>query len=407
MKIFLVSLFLCGGVAAAPLTLPDALARVDAGHPWLRSRTTLISAAAARDDLASVAPPLEVSLQFENALGTGELRAARSLETTLQFSRALDQADRRTARRAVAHAQSDAERAEWEERRRVLLAETARRFVLVVAAQATHETATQQLALSQQTVATVQTRLAKAAANIGELARAKLAHTELAIAVEHAEHDLAAARQNLATLWGAPHADFTTATADLAELPAVASFDQLAERLSSAPQQTHFAALMRWRRAEESLALTQGARGERRWSAGLRRAESTDDFGFVLGFDYAWPTKQAPRAQAALARAEHDRVATDRESALLAARAMLFAHYQELGHAHVEYTATHAELLPAAREWIASIETGLAAGRYELRELLEARAALFTAQRRQTQAAADYHLTLVAIEQLLGTSATR
>lgn len=406
MKIFLLSLLLCGGVAAAPLTLPDALARVDAGHPWLRSRTTLISAAAARDDLASVAPPLEVSLQLENALGTGELRGARSLETTLQFSRALDQADRRSARRAVAHAQSEAERAAWEERRRVLLAETARRFVLVVAAQATIETVTQQLALSQQTVATVQTRLAKAAATVGELARAKLAHTELVIAVEHAEHDLAAARQNLATLWNAPNADFTTATADLAELPAVASFDQLAERLSSAPQQTHFAALLRWRRAEESLALTQGARGERRWSAGLRRAETTDDFGIVLGVDYAWPTKQAPRAQAALARADHDRVATDRESALLAARATLFSLYQELGHAHVEYTATHDELLPAVREWIASIETGLAAGRYELRELLEARAALFAAQRRQTQAAADYHLTLVAIEQLLGTSAT-
>lgn len=407
MKIFLVFLILCSGIAAAPLTLTDALVRVDAGHPWLHTRAALTSAAEARDTLANVGPPLEFSVQLENALGTGEFRAARSLETTLQFSRALDWADRRAARRAATNAQSEAERTEWEERRRVLLAETTRRFIFVVAAQAALETAAQQVALSQQTVDTVRTRLAKAAATPGELARAKLAHTELAIAHEHTEHDLAAARRNLATLWGATTTDSDVAAANLGELPDAAPFEVLAERLAKSPAQARFAALLRWRHAEETLALTQGARGDKRWSAGLRRAEASDDFGFVLGFDYAWPTKEAPRAHAAISRAERDRVAAEKESALLAAHATLYALCQELNQARIEYAATRDELLPATREWITSIEAGITAGRYELRELLEARSAFFVAQRRQTQAAADYHLTLVAIEQLLGESANR
>ncbi|MDP2138715.1 MAG: TolC family protein, partial [Candidatus Didemnitutus sp.] len=70
------------------------------------------------------------------------------------------------------------------------------------------------------------------------------------------------------------------------------------------------------------------------------------------------------------------------------------------------HDTTRDEMLPAAQAWIASVESGIAVGRFDVRELLEARTALFTARRRQIQSAADYHLTLVALEQLLGGPAT-
>ncbi len=104
--------------AESPLTLTDALARVEAGHPFLRTRDAESRLAAARSASAAARPAAEISLQLENALGTGALSAARSLETTLQLS--LDLADRRSARATVATARNDAEHLAWEERRREL-----------------------------------------------------------------------------------------------------------------------------------------------------------------------------------------------------------------------------------------------------------------------------------------------
>lgn len=108
-------------VSAAPLTLGEALARVEAGHPWFRTRGSTATLAQARQDAAGARPAPEVSLQLENVLGTGEFRAARGMETTLQFSRALDWAERRASRVAVATALGEAEQLAWEETRRGLL----------------------------------------------------------------------------------------------------------------------------------------------------------------------------------------------------------------------------------------------------------------------------------------------
>ncbi|MDP3069287.1 MAG: hypothetical protein Q8N18_03315, partial [Opitutaceae bacterium] len=137
------SLFFTVALAVLPIcaaertiTLTEALARVEAGHPLLRTRDAEARLAAARTAQAAARPAAEVSLQFENFLGTGDLSAARSLETTLQLSRAVDFADRRSARATVAATRNEAEQLAWEERRRELHAEAACRFIRVVAAQA-------------------------------------------------------------------------------------------------------------------------------------------------------------------------------------------------------------------------------------------------------------------------------
>lgn len=389
-------------VSAASLTLGEALARVEDGHPWLRTREAATRLTEARAAIAGAQPPPEVSLQLENALGTGELRGARSLETTLQFSRALDWAGRRAARLEVAGALGEADRLAWEERRRELLAEAARRFIRVAAAQ-TELTTTRELAeLAEHTASAMQLRAEQAAVAPADLARARLARTEAALEAEHAEHLLLSARQSLATLWGAVAPDFDAVQADLAMLPAVDAYETLAARLSGTPAQARYAALGRWRLAQEKLTRTGTTRGEPRWAAGLRRVETSDDFGFVFGLSYAWPAPKLADAQAGEARAERERTAAEGETALLEARALLFELCQELNHARIEHDAARDEMVPTAQDWLAGIEAGAAAGRYGVRDLLEARAALYSARRRQTEAAAEFHTTLVAVEQLLG-----
>jgi cobalt-zinc-cadmium efflux system outer membrane protein len=387
--------------AAATLTLGEALARVEAGHPWFRTRATAAALAQARQDAAGARPPAELSLQLENALGSGEFRAVRGLETTLQFSRALDWAERRTARREAAGALNESDQLAWEENRRGLLAESARRFILVVGRQAALAATREQADLARQTADDLQARATQAVATPADVARARLALTESNLAAEHAEHELAAARQNLASLWGATTPDFDQAVADFTTLPPVDSYEQLVAKLAGTPAQVRQAALVRWRQAQEKLALATAARGEPRWSAGIRRNEAAGDFGLVLGLGYGWPSAATARAGATEARAERERTAAEGEAALNELRAALYELCQELNHARIEHDSARDEMLPAAREWLAGIEAGAATGRYAGRDLLEARAALFGTRQRQIHAATAYHVTLVEIELLL------
>jgi outer membrane protein, heavy metal efflux system len=388
-------------VRAWSLTLGETLVRVEAGHPWFRTRESTPMLAQARQQAAGARPPAEISLQLENALGTGGFSGARGIETTLQFSRALDWAEQRAARHEVAAALSESERLAWEETRRGLLAEAARRFIRVVGHQATLAAAREQTGLARQTLDDLQARAAQAGASPADLARAKLALTEAGLDAEHAEHELLSARQSLASLWGANAPDFDQAEADLTALTAVDGYDQLVAKLAGSPAQARLAAQVRWRLAQEKLAGTTAARGASRWSAGLRRNEATDDFGFVFGLGYAWPSAAPARAAATEARVERERAAAESEAALHEIRASLYELCQELNHARIEHDTARDEMQPAAREWLAGIEAGAAAGRYAGRDLLEARAAVFRSRQRQIHAAALYHATLVEIELLL------
>jgi cobalt-zinc-cadmium efflux system outer membrane protein len=390
----------------SPLTLADALGRVEAGHPWLRGLDVEARLADARVAMAEVRPVGEVSLDLENLFGTGEMRGAHGLETTLQFSRALDSTSRRSARGDVARGLNEAERLAWEERRRALLAEAARRFIAVAAAQADHAAAQQAVDLATQTETAAQDRFTKAAGSATDVARARHTRVEAGIGAQRAERVLVTARQSLAALWGADVPDFFTAAADLDDLTPVASYEALAPRLADTPTQARFAALVRWRIAQENLARTTTSRGQPRWSAGLRRVEASDDWGFVGGLTYALPERALGNAQAAETRAERDRLEIEREVAQLDARQVLFALYQELVQARIEHTAAREELIPAAEAWLAGAEEGLRAGRFALRDVLDAQRALLDARRHQLAVAAAYHLTLVEIESLLGATAS-
>lgn len=389
----------------AALTLAEALARVEAGHPWMRSREAQLRLADSRNAQAAVRPPLEASLQFENAIGTGELRAARSLETTLQLSRAIDWSDRRSARAAVAAGLNEADRLQWEEQRRELLADTARRFIRIAAASADVAAAREVATLAGQTEEDIRRRAAQTVASPADVARAQLVRVQADLAAEHAEHQLAAAKQALALLWGSETANFESVQADLGMLPTLAEFDVLFQRLASTPGQARYAALGRWRLAQEKLARANAARGDARIGGGIRRVERIDDWGFVLGLTYAWPSRALGEALVGEARAERDRTSADAAAALIEAKALLFELVQEIKHARIEHEATRKELIPAADTWLKSVRDGANTGRYAVRDLLEAQQALLGARQQLIRADAEYHRTLVEIERLIGVSA--
>ena len=91
-------------VATAPLTLERAVAAALLGNPELRSFEFQIHAQDARTRQAGLRPATELTLELENALGTGEYRGAESVEATLALSQLIELGGKREARIAAANA---------------------------------------------------------------------------------------------------------------------------------------------------------------------------------------------------------------------------------------------------------------------------------------------------------------
>jgi cobalt-zinc-cadmium efflux system outer membrane protein len=414
MPIFVRTFFLFGSALAlpaaastpAPLTLRDALAQALLHSPTLRVEAYEPRLAEARALQAQIRPNPELSLELENGLGTSAFSAAKSLETTLQLSQVIELGETRGRRASAGHAERALAEADYELKRVDVLAEVARRFVQTVADERRLESTRRALELGEQIVATVQPRVSAGAVPRAELNKARTALALLQIDEEHAEHELAVCRQNLAAALGHPDPAFGPAQADLFTLPAVLDFPTLATRLEQSPHLGRFATEARWREAQLRLAQTL-RRSDFRVSAGVRRSEREDAVGLVGGITLPLPVRDPAAGSAAEARERRAQIEAAAEARRLELRASLFAVYQELTHARAAFEQLQREIIPLVRETFSLTQAGYAAGRYSLPDLLEAQRAVLDVERQALEHAATFHLHVIEIERLLGAPLTR
>jgi cobalt-zinc-cadmium efflux system outer membrane protein len=145
--------------AADRLTLDEAFARVAETHPELRLFGARRDVLSAESERAALRPPLVMGAEIENALGSGEASGFDSAELTLTLASVLERGGKLDARRAVANSRIDALAVEREARRLDLLAEVARRYLAMVAAEHQRRIANMDIAQRQRTVAGARRRL--------------------------------------------------------------------------------------------------------------------------------------------------------------------------------------------------------------------------------------------------------
>ena len=161
-------------------------------------------------------------------------------ELTLTLASVLERGGKLDARRTLAQSRIDALAVEREGRRLDLLAEVARRYLAMVAAERQREIAQLDIGQRQRTVVGARQRLQAGASpeSVVLSAQASLAKAELDRA--RSEQRLAAARQHLAALWGERDPDFELTASDPLRLPAIDDFAALADLLESTPELNQF-----------------------------------------------------------------------------------------------------------------------------------------------------------------------
>jgi cobalt-zinc-cadmium efflux system outer membrane protein len=387
--------------AADRLSPDDAFARVAESHPDLRLIGSRHEALSAGRDRAALRPALVVGADVENAFGTGEAGSLDQAELSLTLASVLERGGKLDARRTLAQSRIDALAVEREARRLDLLAEVARRYLAIVAAQREREIAQSDIDQRQRTVAGAHQRLQAGASpeSVVLTAQAALAQAELDRA--RAEQRLIGARQHLAALWGERNPDFEVIAADPLALPAVADFTALADLLQRTPELTQFVGEQRIREARVQLARSE-ATADLDWQVGLRRLQETDDFALIGSVSMPLGARRRAEPEIRAAQAELAAVEIEREAKGISLYSTLAEAHGQYRVAELEVARLRDDVLPKLAKAEAAAERAYRAGAISYLEWAQLQSERTAARKQQLDAALEAQRALIEIQRLTG-----
>ena len=387
--------------AAAPLSLDDAFARVADTHPQLRLFDARNDVLRAELERATLGPALVAGAELENAFGTGEASGLGGAEVTLTLASVLERGGKLDARRLLANSRIDALAVEREAQRLDLLAEVARRYLDIVAAQQQARIAALDVAQRQGTVAAARERHVAGASpeSVVFTAQAALARAELDKA--RAEERADAARQHLAALWGERAPGFSVVEQDATALPAIAGFDVLEDWLDRTPELAQFVGERRIREARLQLARSE-ATPDVDWQVGVRRLQESGDFGLVGSISMPLGTRSRAQPGIRAAEAELAALSVEREAKGLALYSTLAEAHGRYRVARIEVRRLGEDVLPRLAKAEAAAAHAYRAGAASYLEWATLQAEHTDARRQQLDAALAAHRALVEIQRLTG-----
>lgn len=385
--------------AGDALSLPQAVTRALAHNPAVRAGDQTIVATERQADLTGLAPPWVVGADVENFGGTGAVAGVRSAETTLRLARVIERGGKREARREVGAINIERSRNALAQTRLELTSETTRRFIEVLADQARTTLAAQDLALAQDLTVTVKRWVQAGRSPVSDLSLMEIAEARADIEVEHAAHELAAARVSLAALWNTATPDFETVSGTLFDLPVAPSYEVLLSRLPDNPVLRGLALETQAAQARERVAAASAA-PDITAHVGVRRLSASDDTALVAGVSI--PLGSATRSALSMAQSVAETEAADAraQAEQMDVRQQLFSTYQELLHARTAFEAHRDRMIPKAESALALTRKGFNAGRFSFVALSQAQRTLLELRHAQINAAVRYHILLTDIERM-------
>ena len=387
----------------ATLSLDDAFARVAKIHPDLRLLGPRQQVLLAERDQALLRPALQVGAELENTLGSGNARGLQGAELTLNLSSVFERGGKLDARRTLADRRIDTLAVERETRRFDLLAESARRYLAMVAARAQREIALLDIAQRTRTVAGARQRLQAGASPESVLLTAQAALARAELDRDRAAQRYIAARQHLAALWGDRTPTFDVADGDPLALPNIDDAQTLASRLERTPELRAFASDARVRDARLQLARSESI-ADLDWSFGVRRLQADGDFGLVAGVSMPLGTRSRAQPLIRAAEAELASLEIERDAQDMALYSTLVEAHGRYRVAQLEVARLRDDVLPKLGKAEAAAERAYRAGAISYLEWAQLQSERTAARKQQLEVALDAQRALIELQRLTGDS---
>ncbi len=383
------------------LSLDAAFARVAQFHPELRLIDGQRAVLSADLDRATLAPALAAGLQLENVLGSGQASGFEQAEISLTLAGVLERGGKLDARRSLAQTRIDALAVQRQTRRLDLLAEVARRYLAVNAAQEERRIADLDVMQRQRTVAGARQRLLAGASPESVVLTAQAALARAEMERDRATQRGAAARQHLAALWGERSPAFAVTAGDPLVLPEISEFAELAALLANTPELARFADAQRIGEARLHLARSQ-ASPDLDWQVGMRRLQATDDFALIGSVSI--PLGNARRAQPDIraAEAELAMVGIEREAQDVSLYSTMVEAHGRYRVAQFEVGRLQSDVLPKLARAEHAAERAYRGGAISYLEWAQLQSERTSARKQQLEAALEAQRALIEIQRLTG-----
>jgi outer membrane protein, heavy metal efflux system len=385
--------------AGSTLALEAALARAVDANPELRAFELRRAALSAERERAALDPARTLGASLDNAPGTGAFAGFRSAEFTVSLAGVLERGGKRDAREAVARGRLDALTNEREAQRLDLLAETARRYLALVAATRQRVIAETDIAQRERAVAAARIRLNAGASPESVVLTAGAALARAQLDRDRAAQRFDAARRHLAALWGESEPAFAAMDVEPTALPLIEDVGALQRIVEDSPDLARFADERRIREARLQLARAD-ATADLDWSIGVRRLEADDDVALVGSI--AVPLGARARAQPGLraAAAELETLALEREAKAASLRSTLIEAHGRYRVARLEVLRYRDDILPQLDKAGAAAERAYRAGAISYLEWAQVQSESTAARRQQLDAALDAQRALIELQRL-------
>ena len=379
-----------------------AIVKTLESNPELRALGYSIEAQQGRIEQANLRPPVELEIEIENILGTGVYSGTDSAQTSIGLVWSLERG-KREQRVAASRAGLTLLQTEAEVMRLDVAAETARRYLESLALQARMELAEEAITLAAETLDAVETRVAAGRTPMADLARARVDLSRRDMDHEHLEHVHLTSIHRLAAQWGDTSPTFATVGGDLANLPALDTFEDLLARAEQNPLLKRLLSEQRLREAELRQAESE-ARQTWQVLASARQLDDTNDQAFVALVRMPFGGEKRNAGNVATARAILNRSGADRAAARVRIETELFALYEELKHSLHVVSALRDDILPNVEIALTETRRAYAAGRYSYLELRTAQDEALQARQEYLEVLIETHSHAIEIEALTGTA---
>lgn len=383
------------------VTMGNAVSMTLENHPELKAIVKQKRVWEGRVQQASIGQRPQLSFMVEDALGTGEHSNFDSMQSTLTFSWLLQQEQ---VESRVAKTKNEATQVGIEKKIKALdlSAYTAKQFVEILVKK-------ERLKLNKKAIIQAQevVQLTADRANVGKgsIVELKLAQTELVrrkLVEEDLNHELMADYYQLSSLWGSPSKKLNL-SGNLLSVPAIPSVASQLKLLKQNPLLQKYASKQRIAQSQIELARIE-AKPQWQFTAGVRRYESTDDFGLIAGLSIPWGDGSRNAGTISALQAKQDVLASEQNAMMLKLDAQLFVLLQEMSHSQHVIETIQTQIIPNLEIALSEASNAYNKGQLNYSQWSEVRRELLSAQSRLIDGYQSLHLQHIEIQRLTGQS---
>lgn len=397
--------------------LRNAIAKTINRHPELKSFAIKSEVYAGYAQQAGIQSRPQIGVLVEDALGTGEHSGFKSAQSTLSISWLVD-GSLAKGKMAAAKVRGSTVAVEREIKALDLAAQTARYFIQVLVNKERLKLAEFSLKQANNALKAIKKRVKAGKSSLVDKLKSQAEVARRALVVEDLHHEVNASKYQLFAQWGGQdqrvkqsnqykESEVIGSLLSLPRLPltdaADSGADSLFNKLKQTPLISLFATKQRIAQSEIELARID-AKPLWRFSTGLRRYETTDDFGLIAGISipFGGANKNAGKIKAL--RASQNQLETESLALVHQLNTQLYVLIEQLKHSQHVIHAVANNIIPVLEQAFGEAEKAYNVGRYSYTEWMNTQQALLNAQSDLVDAYQNAHLNNIEIERLTGTS---